>query len=153
MDTNEIVLLGLSWEDWFSIAGTLTMLGWVILILGPRRWPWLNAVPAIGLPLILSIGYILLITTQLGKGEGGGFDSLAGVAALFTVPGLLLAGWVHYLAFDMVVGAWIARRSDEIGISRWIQAPVLGATFMLGPVGFFAFWVLRSLPAYRKDRR
>jgi hypothetical protein len=39
----------------------------------------------------------------------GGFSSLAAVAELFSNQWLLLAGWVHYLAFDLFVGTWETR--------------------------------------------
>jgi hypothetical protein len=30
----------------------------------------------------------------------------------------------------------MAGRMDRVGIGRFVQAPILGATFMLGPLGF-----------------
>ncbi len=136
-------LFGLDWEGWFSLAGMPTMLGWAILILAPRRWPVLNSLPALWFPAMLSVGYSVLILLYFGRVEGG-FGSLAEVETLFASKPLLLAGWVHYLAFDMFVGAWIARRADAIGMSRLIQAPVLAMTFMLGPMGLLAFLMLDS---------
>ncbi|MEM9315304.1 MAG: abscisic acid-deficient protein Aba4 family protein, partial [Pseudomonadota bacterium] len=56
----------------------------------------------------------------------------------------LLAGWIHYLAFDLFVGAWIATEADRLGLSRLLQAPLLVATFMFGPVGLALFLVMRS---------
>lgn len=62
-----------------------------------------------------------------------------GVQHLFTMPEVALAGWLHYLAFDLWVGLWIARHADALGISRWLQAPVLFATFMFGPIGLLLY--------------
>ncbi len=131
-------LFGLDWEAWFSIGGSLAALGWLILILAPRRWAALNIVPAYIIPAILSIGYSTLILLYFGEGEGG-FGTLAAVAALFETMPLLLAGWIHYLAFDLFVGAWIARRADAVGLHRILQAPILFATFMLGPLGLLVY--------------
>jgi len=61
------------------------------------------------------------------------------VQKLFESPGVALAGWVHYLAFDLFVGLWIAMRSDAVGLSRWLQAPILVTTFMFGPIGLLLF--------------
>ena len=58
---------------------------------------------------------------------------------LFAVPEVALAGWIHYLAFDLFVGLWIAQRADAMGLSRWLQAPVLVVTFMFGPIGLMLF--------------
>ena len=68
-------------------------------------------------------------------GAEGGFGSLADVRALFASDWVLLAGWVHYLAFDLMVGGLLATRMDRAGVHRLVQAPILVSTFLLGPVG------------------
>ncbi|MEL6235144.1 MAG: abscisic acid-deficient protein Aba4 family protein, partial [Pseudomonadota bacterium] len=49
---------------------------------------------------------------------------------------VLVAGWQHYLAYDLFLGAWIAKRLDAAEIGRVLQWPVLALCFMAGPVGF-----------------
>ena len=124
----------MSFEQLFSSASTLAMLGWVILIFLPRRWKWVNLTPAIIIPLVLSLVYSVLIARYFFSAEGG-FDTLANVQQLFTFPAAALAGWVHFLAFDLYVGGIVARQADELGLSRLIQAPILLLTFMFGPFG------------------
>ncbi len=119
----------------FSYVGTAAMLGWALLILGPRRFAWVNAIPLWIIPAGLSAVYAALVLSRF-SGIGGGFDSLTSVATLLSDPWALLAGWVHYLAFDLFVGAVMAARMDRAGVGRLVQAPILGATFMLGPLGF-----------------
>lgn len=130
-------------EALFSLFSTLAMLGWLILIFFPRHWTWLNRFPALWIPLFLSLGYSLLIGLHFFQAEGG-FDTLANVQQLFTHPMAALAGWVHYLAFDLLIGSLIARKADQLRISRLIQAPILLATFMFGPLGYLLFTLLRS---------
>lgn len=132
----------MSFEQLFSSASTLAMLGWIILVFLPRRWKWLNLVPSLLIPLILSVLYSYLIARYFFSAEGA-FDSLANVQQLFTFPGAALGGWVHYLAFDLFVGGVIAKQADEIGISRIIQAPVLLLTFMFGPFGYLLFMLIK----------
>ena len=129
-------------EQLFSSASTLAMVGWVVLIFLPRRFKWLNQIPALWIPLILSVVYSFLIARYFFSAEGG-FDSLANVQLLFTYPVAALAGWVHYLAFDLFVGGVIAKQADEIGLSRLIQAPVLLLTFMFGPFGYLLFMLIK----------
>lgn len=131
-------------EALFSLFSTLAMIGWVILIALPRRWSWLNGVPALWIPLALSTGYSLLIGLYFFQAEGG-FDTLQNVQRLFTNPMAALAGWVHYLAFDLLIGCWIARKADKLHISRLIQAPILLATFMFGPLGYLLFKLLQGI--------
>ena len=132
----------MSFEHLFSSASTLAMLGWFILIFLPRGWQWLNPIASMLIPFILSIVYSVLIARYFFSAEGG-FDTLAKVQQLFTSPAAALAGWVHYLAFDLFVGGVIAKQADEIGLSRLIQAPVLLLTFMFGPFGYLLFMLIK----------
>jgi len=132
----------MSIEQLFSSASTLAMLGWVILVFLPRRWKCLNAIPSVLIPLVLSILYSFLIARYFFAADGG-FDSLANVQQLFTYPAAALAGWVHYLAFDLFVGGVIAKQADEIGLSRLVQAPILLLTFMFGPFGYLQFVLIK----------
>ena len=132
----------MAFEQLFSSASTLAMLGWVILIFLPRRWKWVNLIPAIIIPLVLSLVYSVLIARYFFSAEGG-FDTLANVQQLFTFPAAALAGWVHFLAFDLYVGGIVARQADELGLSRLIQAPILLLTFMFGPFGFLLFMLVK----------
>ena len=71
---------------------------------------------------------------------------------LFGSDAGLTLGWTHYLAFDLFVGLWIARDADPKGISRIIQAPVLLATFLVGPVGLLVWLIVREPAARRQGR-
>jgi len=130
-------------EQLFSSASTLAMLGWFILVFLPRGWKWLNPIASMLIPLILSVLYSFLIARYFFSAEGG-FDTLANVQQLFTYPAAALAGWVHYLAFDLFVGGVIAKQADKIGLSRLIQAPVLLLTFMFGPFGYLLFMLIKA---------
>jgi hypothetical protein len=121
-------------EALFAAVSTAALLGWLLLILGPRR-PWARWLIGGGVVGSLCLVYGVLAMAFFFTVPGGGFGTLAEVMRLFTVPEVALAGWVHYLAFDLAVGLWIAQRADAEGVSRWLQAPVLGVTFMLGPLG------------------
>ncbi|MEM8771599.1 MAG: ABA4-like family protein [Pseudomonadota bacterium] len=137
-------VFGLGYETIFSFAGNAAMLGWALLIFLPRRFPLLFAIPQFVIPFGLGLAYAALILPTLFTIEGGGFGSLEQVKVLFGNDATLLAGWLHYLAFDLFIGAWIARRADEIGLPRLIQAPILIATLMFGPVGLVMFLSIRS---------
>ena len=114
---------------------------------GPRyaaRWSVpLRRLATRALPLALSVLYVAMIAVHW-RGEGG-FGSVAEVRALFDVPGALVAGWVHYLAFDLFVGGWIAERAAALGLPHWQVVPVLLLTFLFGPAGLLAFVLLRVL--------
>lgn len=133
-------------EQIFSIASLLAMVGWIILIFLPRKWPQLNLIPALIVPIILSLGYSIIIGMSFfAPATEGNFSSLSGVQLLFTSPSAALGGWIHYLAFDLLIGGVVARKADAIGLSRLIQAPILFATFMFGPFGYLLFKMVEGL--------
>ena len=127
------------------------MLGWLILIILPRRWGLLVAIPRYVIPFGLSLLYAGLAMTRFFQIEGGGYGSLDEVAVLLGDLEMLLAGWVHYLAFDLFIGGWIAVQCYKLGINRLIQAPVLVLTFMFGPVGLALFMAMRAGYFRRED--
>jgi len=129
-------------ESLFSIAGYLAMLGWIILAALPKQSTAQLIAGAI-LPLVLSLGYLSLIAMHL-KGAEGGFGSLHDVALLFSKQELLLAGWIHYLAFDLFIGAWALRDSQRHGIPHLVMIPCLLMTFMLGPIGLLFYFAIRT---------
>ncbi len=132
-------------DDLFGLASAAVLPGWLILIVAPRgKWVWLDAIPARVVPFGLAALYTGLILAHFAGADGGGFGSIAQVRALFASDWGLLAGWVHYLAFDLMIGAAMAARMDAMGLSRLSQAPLLGLIFMFGPLGVFLIWAAQG---------
>lgn len=136
----------------FSITSSTAMAGWLLLILAPR-WPALIAFIRFGLIGALSLTYAVLILVYFFRVEGGGFGSIAEVRALFMSDPVLVAGWVHYLAFDLFIGTWIAVEADRRGYKRLLQAPMLVATFMFGPLGLLLFYLTRATETALEPRK
>jgi Domain of unknown function (DUF4281) len=130
----------------FQIANPVALLGWIVLIVGIifKKPQWRDIIAGQVFPTSLSLVYTGLIVFFWAKAEGG-FDTLPNVQKLFTYPWAALAGWVHYLAFDLFMGAHISRRIMEDGISRLVLIVLLPLTFMFGPIGYFCFQISRLL--------
>ena len=139
----------MSVEQVFSLAGALAGVGWLLLVVVPKR-PLSVHVAGVFIPLILAAIYLYFIATNL-KGADGGFGSLADVAKLFSKPELLLAGWIHYLCFDLFIGAWELRDSQMHGIPHLVVIPCLLMTFMLGPIGLLFYIIIRSAKLKRLE--
>ena len=131
----------------FSVASALAALGWLLLILLPRHRIAL-LVAGVGIPLTIAALYLVLIALYFPTAKGG-FGSLADVAALFSEPALLLAGWVHYLAFDLFIGAWETRDAQARNVPHLLLIPCLILTFMLGPIGLLAYFAVRTMRGAR----
>ena len=126
----------------FSIANLAAVLCWILLALFPdRRWVT-QRVAGTAMPALFAAAYIAIVIAVFPRTDGS-FSTLAGVTLLFANPWLLLAGWLHYLAFDLLIGTWEARDSVERGVPRWALVPCLFLTLMFGPAGWLAYRVVR----------
>ena len=129
------------WEVAFLVANASVIPAWALLVVAPdwRGTAWVHTV----FPFAL-IGVAYLLVGFAGPGaEDASFFTLQGVMALFTRPHAVLAGWLHYLAFDLFVGAWEVRTARREGIPHLLVLPCLVLTFLFGPIGLLAFLGLR----------
>lgn len=137
----------------FGWINGIAIAGWLALLLGPLIPELSQRLAAVICPLLLAIGYVAVIGWSLGGGEGGGsapdFTTLDGVAAIFSTRTAVLAGWAHYLAFDLFVGAWEARDARRRGLAHAVLIPALVLTFLSGPLGFLVYHALARAFASR----
>ena len=128
----------------FSIANIVALCCWLMLAVLPGK-KWVSTVVAgVAVPALLAAVYAVIVALTFSRAEGG-FSSLPEVARLFDNPWLLLAGWIHYLAFDLLVGSWEARDARERGITHFLVLPCLILTFLFGPAGWLLYLGVRTL--------
>lgn len=135
-------------DQLFSILNMMTMAAWLPLLFLPRV-RWTSTILPVAVPSVLAVVYIVLVAATLTSSEGG-FSSLAAVSALFDNRWALLAGWTHYLAFDLFIGGWEVRDAQSRGVPHLLVVPALVLTFLLGPAGLLLYLTIRWLtPATR----
>ena len=132
----------MTYETLFSTAGIVAMIGWLLLLVSPFIPEWSDRIAGVILPVLLSVGYVVLSILPSSEG-GGGFGTLADVMTLFSYEQAALAGWVHFLAFDLFIGAWACRTARAEGIGFWLVLPCLPIIFLFGPAGLLAFQTIR----------
>ncbi len=135
-------------DAWFAFANATALLGWLALACSPPKARWAahaRWLAGRALPVALAVLYVLLFAS-MGLGDGG-YGSLAEVQRLMSQPHRLTAGWIHYLAFDLLVGAWIATRAAALGWPHALTLPLLLLTFLFGPGGLLGYALLRSARA------
>lgn len=133
----------------FSLVNFIAMPMWLLMILLPNWKATRFLVDYKLIPLILSLIYAFYIVLAMQSGPAMDFGSMESVMNLFTYENALLAGWVHYLAFDLLVGMWMLEQNRSLKIHQLIIAPCLFATFMLGPVGFLLFMLVKTIKNQR----
>ena len=127
----------------FTIANTSVLPMWLLMIILPKWKVTRFLVDYRVIPLLLSLVYATYIGLSMLGGTNFDFGSLESVMNLFTEKEAVLAGWVHYLAFDLLVGMWMIQKNRTIGIHQLLMVPCLLGTFMFGPIGFLLFSFIR----------
>jgi Domain of unknown function (DUF4281) len=136
-------------EKIFSLCSLLAMAGWLALLAAPlARLRLVFAARIVSLVLCAMYGVQLFTITT--PAAGAGFSTLAGVSALFSMPGNVMLGWTHYLAFDLFIGAWAIEDSNRIGIPHWAMIVPLVLTFLFGPIGLLTYAVIRTIHVQRR---
>ena len=128
----------------FNMANGLATLGWALLLFTPHWHVTRKLLYSLLLPAILCLAY--LVGMLIYPADGGmDFSSLSSVTSMFAQPGVVLIGWIHYLAFDLMVGLWISSNARQHGIRHVYLILPLILTFMLGPIGLLTYLLLRSI--------
>ena len=129
----------------FSIASMITMPMWILMIFLSKWKITRFLIDFKVIPLALAFIYAIYIFQAIQIDGMMDFGSLKSVMALFTEENAVLAGWVHYLAFDLLIGMWMLDQNKELRINQLIMAPCLFLTFMLGPIGFLLFMIIKTI--------
>ena len=133
----------------YSVLNLAILPPWLLLAVLPHRRITHTLVHAIWIPLILTPFDVWALFLGPPLPEGAGFGDLPSLTRAFQSPTAVLAGWTHYLVFDLFVGAWIVREARRERIDHWRTVPLLFATLMAGPVGLAAYLLLRTATTHR----
>ena len=140
------------YETIFGAINLVVLPAWALLLLAPG-WRWTQTVAVTVTVAALSAAYVALLAFALmtgGGAEGVDFTTMDGVAAIFSHPLGICAGWAHYLAFDLFVGAWVVREARARGVPHLLAVPAIVLCFLAGPAGYLLWRVTRRV---RRGRR
>lgn len=124
----------------YTVVNSCTAPLWLAMIIAPR-----SAVTArfvrLATPLyaVLGASYFGLLAAGWG-GERVDFRDPETVRAGLQQPKGFLAGWAHYIAFDLFVGRWVWEQGLDRG--RSTRAALL-LTWLAGPAGLTT-WLAQS---------
>ncbi len=130
---------------WFNI-GVIPF--WLILIFFPNSKVCSFFVSSIFPVFLFSLIYIYLIyyfyiseynflyNFALYKGLGS-------LKELFSDDGFLIIFWLHFIAINLFCGSWIVKDSQKFTMSKFVIFLPLIATYFVGPIGIFIYWLIR----------
>jgi len=131
-------------EQIFSICNTMVLPGWLLLIFFPA-WKFTQHIITGIIITLLAITYAYFVFSNIKPSDLQSFSTLKGVMSLFTNETGVLAGWIHYLAFDLMTGLFIANNAMKHNVNRLLVVPCLLFCFMLGPVGLLLYFIIRAI--------
>ncbi|HJL17671.1 MAG TPA: ABA4-like family protein [Sandaracinaceae bacterium LLY-WYZ-13_1] len=132
------------YEPVFYACNYGVLLPWTLLVVAPR-WRWTDRLVSSALPpALLGVAYAIVLFTDDAGSPDGGYLTLDGVVAIFTSRQTVAAAWIHYLVFDLFVGAWEVRDARRLAIPHPAVVPCLLGTLLFGPVGLLAYLGLRA---------
>ena len=131
----------MNYETGFSVVGIIAFVGWGALAFAPLYHLVLTRF-AFAVSIVLALAYALFMLLSFGQEPAVDFGSLAGVINGFSVPGHMLTGWTHFLAFDLMIGVWETRQSKKWNVPHLLLLPCLALTFLFGPLGILSFLMI-----------
>lgn len=132
----------------YAVINTCTAPLWLLMVLAPRSALTASAV-RLATPLYATLGasYVGLLASGWG-GERVDFRDPETVRRGLLQPRGFLAGWAHYIAFDLFVGRWIWEQGLTTGRST---RGALLLTWLAGPAGL-SVWLGQSAAARIRGR-
>jgi hypothetical protein len=128
----------------FQIVNALVLPQWLLMIFAPRWKPTDFLAKTLLIPGLLAFAYIFFLFFEDNNLDFESFSTLTGIRTLFSQDAALLAGWIHYLVFDLTVGSWMLRNSQRRKVSHIWLIPCLILCFLLGPAGLLLYLGVRS---------
>lgn len=136
---------GVSNELIFTLVNSSVLPAWALLWLLPRHEITRRLVHSGLYACVLGVAYAVLLFGDHPGPQGSHFFSLEGVTRIFTTPRTIIACWVHYLIFDLFVGAWIGRDCERLSMKPWMALPSQVLTLLFGPVGLLSWVLVRGI--------
>lgn len=130
-------------ETAFIVVNSIILIPWILMWAAPRWRITHSILNTASFSLLMAVLYAICFVLFFGTG-GGGMGSIKDLSIAFQHPGIVLLAWIHYLSFDLFVGAWVLKDSQRCDIHHLLVLPCLIFCLMLGPIGLFLYWLVKG---------
>ena len=98
--------------------------------------------------LLYCATYLILLVpivwTFFERGEPVDFSNFESIHNLFQFRDVMLAGWTHYIAFDLLVACGVVLDAKSVGLPHKYVCLCLPIILMAGPVGVLVYVLMRE---------
>ena len=126
----------------FALALAIVAPAWVILILDPggraARAVVHNAL------IFLLLAAFHAVVTVIAAVDPADLSSWDRIQALYRDDVMVLNTWLHFIAVDLFVGAWMARDGTRLGVHGVVVRLCLVVTFSIAPLGIAIYLIVRA---------
>lgn len=129
-------------DQLYQYASVLIFLPWALLIAAPN---WKHTERTAFISAILLLLAAAVCAWVYFRHADSSLLSLDGLTSLFRNREMLLAGWLNYLTFSLLVGIWQVHDAKTLRIPHILVVPCLFATMVAGPVGLLLYLLLRAV--------
>jgi hypothetical protein len=126
----------------FQSVNLLALLTWLFIIFLPNMKYSRRIVFGFTI-FLLSVVYAWMVFSTFKMDDFKEFSTLQGLMTLFQSEQAVLLGWIHYLAFDLMVGLYILDNGQKANIKHVFLVPCFLFTFMFGPAGLLMYRIIR----------
>lgn len=141
----------------FNIINIIPLPTWLLMIFAPNWNITHKIVKSHITSVIISIIFVILniifFANDTDKFNITGFFSLNMITYVFTKKFIVLIGWVHYLAFDLLIGSWIFldNFNNENQVSHILMIICFILTYVFGPSGFLFYVIIKKIKKIKYD--
>jgi hypothetical protein len=132
-------------ETAFNLFTYGVMPAWALLVFAPR-WKWTQRiVHSVFIPVLMTVAYAYLLLFVAAPPPGANAASLEGAMRMFQEPWTAIVCWIHFLVFDLFVGAWEVRDAVRRKVPHLAVVPCVVLTNFFGPIGLLAYLAVRAI--------
>ena len=125
---------------------------WFILIFFPQSHISRFFVTSIFPFFLLSGAYLFILYKSflIGYDFDRNFNLYLGLnelSRLFEDNLYVMMFWTHFISINLFLGGWIVKDSQKFSINKILLTIPLLATYLVGPLGLFVYWLIRIFHA------
>lgn len=129
--------------SYFTVSA-IAFIAWLMLMFAPTSPLTKTYVRSGVFSAGFAVVYAIILYYNWGAFvDGGAYFSYKGLVAMLQTPAIFMLAWVHYLAFDLLIGCLEVEDALRNKIPQNVLIPCLFLTYLFGPLGWLCYLLVR----------